>query len=90
MDGTNRLAAARINTPPAPAGWRIAGAADVDHSGKPDLLWQHEDGSLAYWLLNGADRVGAGRLVPGAVDPLWRVVGPKNHSLPELRTHAVS
>lgn len=32
--------------------WRIAAAPDLDGDGKPDLLFQHDDGTLATWLLD--------------------------------------
>jgi hypothetical protein len=40
-------------------------------------LWQHDTGTLAYWMMDHANRIGAGHFSPGHVDPIWRVMGPK-------------
>jgi len=54
--------------------WRVAGTGDLNADGKPDLIFQHRDGTLAYWLLDGVSLVKSGLLDPH--DPLdkdWRV-----------------
>lgn len=62
-------------------GWRIAGAADFDKDGHPDILWHNgTTGEIQYWYMNGADgttfrfsvqRV-AGLNVPATTG--WRIV----------------
>jgi hypothetical protein len=42
-----------------------------------DLLWRHQSGSLAYWLMQRTTCVVRGRLNPSWVDPAWKVVGPR-------------
>lgn len=34
-------------------GWRVAGTADFDNDGKRDILFQHIDGRLSVWFMNG-------------------------------------
>jgi Ca2+-binding RTX toxin-like protein len=54
--------------------WRIAGVGDFNADGKPDIVWQHNDGFLAVWLMNGRTTIDAVFLTPsGFADPAWRV-----------------
>jgi len=57
--------------------WRVAGVADFDDDGTPDLLWQHQTlGYLSVWFMNGTTVKSAAALSPGQVtDTAWRVVG---------------
>jgi VCBS repeat protein/fibronectin type III domain protein len=56
--------------------WRIMSAADLDGDGKADLLWQHTDGSLAAWLMNGSYLKDGAQLFPNRVtDPAWTLMG---------------
>ena len=56
--------------------WRIMAAADLDGDSKADLLWQHTDGSLAAWLMNGAVLKDGAQLFPNRVsDPAWTLMG---------------
>ena len=87
--GDGRLAAWLMNdaevreTPPlTPSvvpelGWRLAGVADMNRDGHPDLVWQHlTQGELAVWYMNGLRAVNYGPLGPGTIrDPGWRIVG---------------
>ncbi len=37
-------------------GWRLAGVADLDGNGKPDLIWQNDtDRTPVVWFMGGAD-----------------------------------
>jgi hypothetical protein len=78
MQGTT-LTRGEYLTPSAVAdpNWRIAGVADFNRDGWPDLLWQHRlNGGLAAWFMRGTTMVSATLLNPAAVaDPLWKVVG---------------
>lgn len=48
---------------------------DIDGNGTADLLWQHTDGRLAAWLMNGTTLMDGRPLGPGGLmDPAWRIV----------------
>jgi hypothetical protein len=51
---------------PAGTGWHPAIAADFDGSGTDDLLWRHDDGSVAIWTMSNFAQAGGARLIgPG-------------------------
>jgi hypothetical protein len=54
--------------------WRIVGTGDVNRDGWDDLLWQHEDGTVAVWYMNGFSMM-SGEALYGVSDPGWRVAG---------------
>ena len=77
MNGTT-AAASQFLTPGqiADGNWRIAGSGDFNGDGKPDLVWQHANGSLLVWYMNGATAIGSELLNPGQIsDPSWSIVG---------------
>jgi len=44
-----------LGTPIQPdASWNELGTADFNGDGKTDILWQHNDGALAIWSMNGS------------------------------------
>jgi len=54
--------------------WKIAGVGDFNGDGKPDLVWQHTNGWLSVWYMNGPNMVSAVFLNPAqAADTDWRV-----------------
>jgi hypothetical protein len=56
--------------------WNIRAVGDLNNDGRPDLIWQHEDGSIATWLLNGVNMLSGTLLSPSQVaDTDWRIVG---------------
>lgn len=71
-----------LNAPPLPAGWRVAGAADINGDGQTDLVLQSDTGYLAAWFFNGPTMNGGTLLTPSQVSDLnWqiRAVGDLNH-----------
>ncbi|MBI2950432.1 MAG: immunoglobulin domain-containing protein [Verrucomicrobia bacterium] len=49
---------------------------DLSGDGIPDIVFQDENGLLAFWEMNGTDLSSADLLIPGAIDePGWRIVG---------------
>ncbi|MEO8483553.1 MAG: Ig-like domain-containing protein [Acidobacteriota bacterium] len=48
---------------------------DFNGDGLPDLVFESTTGQLYSWFLSGGTSVGGGALVPGAVDPVWQIVG---------------
>jgi len=78
MDGTNCLNQLVLNIPAAGNTWRLVGVADIDGQAHSNLIWENDaTGDLTYWLMDGPDRIGIGRLNPGRVDPSWRAMGPR-------------
>jgi len=58
--------------------WQIVGAEDVNGDRKADILWQHANGSLATWCLDGRTVMSTSRLNPSSATGIdWKVVGPK-------------
>jgi hypothetical protein len=56
--------------------WTVVGFGDFDRDGRRDILWQHQDASLAIWLMNGnvlRDGAMVNPANPGSID--WRAVG---------------
>jgi hypothetical protein len=72
MIGGEFLNAGQVAAP----GWQIVGAADFNSDGKVDLMWQHTDGWLAVWYMNGSKMTGAQLLNPGQIAGNdWKIVG---------------
>jgi hypothetical protein len=38
-------------------GWSVKRVQDLDGDGKADLVWEHTDGSVAVWLMDGTAMV---------------------------------
>jgi hypothetical protein len=51
-------------------------AADFNFDGRADLVWQHDDGRISAWLMNGTQAMSGALIGPGSVaDTNWKVVG---------------
>ena len=76
LDGTKRTSASLFNpSHPGDSQWRVAGVADVNADGNLDLVFQHADGTLAVWYLNGITLIQAALMSPqNPGDKRWRVV----------------
>lgn len=64
------------------AGWRTVGFGDFNADAKVDFLFQHNDGRMGSWLMNGAQflqnvRLAAGRVAP----PGWSAIGVADFNL---------
>ena len=46
---------------------------DLDGDGKADILWRHDSGTVAAWLLNGTSIAGSGS--PGGAASDWTIAG---------------
>jgi hypothetical protein len=76
-DGSTPLTGKMISGPMP--GWSIAGIADLDQNGKPDLLWQEDANRMpVVWFMGGTDgaTVLSGKAIAGPI-PGWTLVGPK-------------
>jgi hypothetical protein len=77
MNGTSLTAvtAPSLNQVPQTE-WKISAVADFNRDGNPDILWRHDDGSLAAWLMNGTTVTAISPLSPGGLPDLaWKVAG---------------
>jgi|RhiMethySRZTD1v2_1073278.scaffolds.fasta_scaffold00037_36 VCBS repeat protein len=80
MQGTTMVYSLLLNPSQVSGGsvWQIKGLADFNQDGRLDLLWQHADGYVAVWYLDGATVIGSAYLNPDRVPAnTWQVVGPK-------------
>jgi len=77
MEGVTRIGALLLrNGRPAASGWRIVGTHDFNQDRNTDILWQHNNGRLALWFMNGTNFLRS-ELISGApaLGRPWRVVG---------------
>ena len=58
-------------------GWRVATTLDLNGDGKTDLLFQHDDGTVAVWLMDGINLILGQLLNPANPGAGWRIVGPR-------------
>lgn len=72
---------------PGDAQWKVVGTGDLNGDGKPDLIFQHVDGTLAAWLMDGAKLTTPMLLdPPHPGDKNWRVVATAQFGRPLLIT----
>ncbi len=76
MDGITNIGWAYLNPNIlADSHWRIAGCADFNGDGKPDLLWESNNGEHTVWYMNGVMNINWSYLTPNiAAGPQWRIV----------------
>ena len=78
MDGINLVRGALLNpSVTGQEGWRVASTLDLNQDGKTDLLFQHDDGTLAVWFMDGINLISGQLLNPENPGDGWRVVGPR-------------
>ncbi|MBI4657901.1 MAG: tandem-95 repeat protein [Verrucomicrobia bacterium] len=76
MDGTSLSSAAVFNPAnPGDARWKVVGVGDLSGDGRADLVFQHSDGTLATWTMNGTTLTSASLLNPANAGTGWRVAG---------------
>ena len=54
-------------------GWKVVGSGDFIGFGQPDLVWQHDDGRVSVWWMNGTTLVDGRLLDSQMTDSNWRV-----------------
>ena len=57
--------------------WTIKAVGDYNADGAVDLIFQHANGALYAWFMNGAAMFSGSYLTPAAVNPAWQLVGPR-------------
>jgi len=73
MNGWNRVAVGDFNpNNVGDLGWKVVGVGDFTNCGQSDLLFQHEDGTMAAWYMDGIQLIQANLLNPDNVGPGWR------------------
>ena len=76
LDGVTRTAATFLtpsNT--GSAAWKAVSTGDFNKDGKADILYQHTDGSLAIWYMDGTTLSSVAMLNPANAGRGWGVVG---------------
>jgi hypothetical protein len=77
MDGEKQTSEGQIESaqPLDPVNkWTVGEVADFNSDGKPDILWQSEQGLLYLWHLDGNVVKGTSLTMPSATSPEWRVM----------------
>lgn len=70
--GTGTLSIARSQD----INWEIKGVGDVNGDHYADIVWQHNDGTMAVWLMRGGTVLSTRILsIPKVSDPNWKVAG---------------
>ncbi|MDA1277110.1 MAG: CHRD domain-containing protein [Verrucomicrobia bacterium] len=75
MNGTQQ-ASASLLTPsnPGDRNWQVAASGDVNRDGKADIVFQHTDGTLAVWYMDGTSLSSAALIEPANAGAGWKVV----------------
>ena len=77
VDGVTLRQALLLNpSAPGQQGWGVVGTGDFNNDGKADLVFQHNDGTIAFWLMNSTNLV-SGRVLEASqsLGSSWRVRG---------------
>ncbi|AUX40361.1 hypothetical protein SOCE26_017610 [Sorangium cellulosum] len=75
MEGSRLLAPGPLIPGPIGEGWVAASAADFNHDGMADMLWNNpEQNLMAVWLMDGSRLLAPGPLIPGPIGEGWVAV----------------
>jgi hypothetical protein len=74
MDGLNMTGGGGVSATGNPGtGWHAKGGSDANADGNADILWQHDSGGPAIWLMDGTTLIGGGPI--GSIGPDWNLIG---------------
>lgn len=75
MTGNRQWTGSALGPGSVPAGWHMVGSADFNRDGRSDLAWQHDDGTLSVWFMDGARMLSGELVTPALIGDLdWRIV----------------
>ena len=77
MNGLSRIIHAPLSPFSVPdQGWQVGAVTDANGDSKPDIVWQHTNGTIMIWHMNGTSRT-TYPTVPTVLPVGWVVVGPR-------------
>ena len=54
--------------------WRVVGHGDFNGDGNQDLVFQHSDGTIGFWMMSGTSQASSAMLNPAQpLDAAWQV-----------------
>jgi hypothetical protein len=76
MNGVDRLDGVYLSPRVvADTQWKIVGTPDLNHDGRTDILWQHDQGWVAMWFMDGERQIMGDLLTKSPIsDTRWRIV----------------
>jgi hypothetical protein len=61
------------NLPDVPVTWQVSGILDIDGDGDSDIVWRHDEGTVATWEMEDGAFVQSDNL--GVVADTWQIRG---------------
>ena len=79
MEGTELLYTQPLTPKWVDPAWQAKAVIDMDGDGNADIVWQHEDGSLAVWYMDGLEKIRSEPILrvdgqKGIADPNWQIM----------------
>jgi hypothetical protein len=75
MDGRNTLDVVYLNPNRVPDPmWKVVAVRDMNGDGSPDILWRHDTGGIAVWLMRGINRLDVQWITPSVPERKWKIV----------------
>lgn len=81
MNGTTAISTVLLNDAgSADPTWKIVGSGDLNGDGKPEIVWQRDNGDLCAWTMAG-DLLSSWAMIPATPGSGWRVVAVADMNL---------